>query len=152
MSKKIISLLLAVVIMATLVISFPTQAATKSIETKITTTTNLKVVPSVTTGTTKINIKKGGAVYKFTATQTKTYTLTFSNLTNVKDSIQEIRKTNYNRVAQTNLCMSKYASEYKYTGFQVTDKRSIKLKKGETIIIYSYPSSAKSYTYTLNIK
>ena len=160
-SKKIISLLLAILIFTSVMFSdaLSTEAATKKNKTVKSHVQmsfwnqNYKKAPAIKTGTTEVRLFKYNAMFKFTAPTTKTYKFTFSNLAfigNEKKLISaEIRsyKPNGNNKTENTMKYVKLKSQGKKTS-------EIKINSNLVILPDSPPSAKiiKSNSGTIKLK
>ena len=175
--KKVISILLMVVILASAAISDATAIevqAAKKVKTTVT-ENKYKKSPKVKTGTTTVTSKKRCFV-KFKAPKTKTYTFTVSNVYNADDksdpicgdfSIYKLEygkifnsqtvKTQGGKVCNANVASSTYLKDEDQSGVSSKNKyrpsryAKIKLNKGETVYVRAFFTCDKC-TYTLKVK
>jgi hypothetical protein len=176
--KRITALALALVIaLSVMVVANPSDAEAASTK-KVTAVTNYKKAPAIKTGTTKVTYKKKEGYVKFTASKKGTYVITFSGLATVPATKEDITygfsdiykknsygylesvkvKTNKNKKTwslylTTKFCWNNFDKEDGYGASNSLYSRTatLTLKKGETIYIYNYATSAK-HTLNINIK
>ena len=176
-SKKILALVLAAAICAVTVFSgvntIDAQAATK----KVTTSGKFKSAvpkkaPTVKKGTTVVTLKKAAGFVKFKAPSTKSYKFTFSKLSgpngftssftsflgaNENGKLTFVPVKTYGGKNTALFLSSKKVSTQltnakKKDYFLTSRTATVKLKKGQTVYIYTEATGGKKTTYTLKIK
>ena len=163
---KVLAVLMALVVALAFIPSAAYAVSSKTVK-KAGFTTTTKVIEKKATkvkkGTTNLTFKKGQGYVKFTATKTKTYRFTFSNVTSgsgssafVEVQRPEARSPQYSYMTKvrtkggktTTLWLSQ--NGYKYTSGKLLYRNlpsrtaTIKLKKGQKVYFYFYSSTGKT--------